>query len=54
MQGVNRELSEHLLVSPDPMRNIRNLHIQQRKQRLQNKVRNGNEAHSESPKPSEL
>ena len=53
MQGVNRKLSEHSLVSLYPMRSIRNLHIQQRKKRLQNEVLDGNKAHSESPKPSE-
>ena len=52
-QGVNCELSKHSLVSSDPMRSIRNPHIQQRKNRLQNEVRDGNEARSESPKPSE-
>ena len=53
VQDVNRELSKHSLVSPDPMRSIQNLHIQQRKNRLQNEVLDGNEVCSESPKPSE-
>ena len=53
MQGTFRELSMHSLVLPDPMRSIRNLHIQQRKNHLQNEVLDGYEAHSESSKPSE-
>ena len=52
-QGVNHEFSEHSLVSLDPMRSIRNLHIQQRQNRLQSKVPKVNETHSESPRLSQ-
>ena len=52
-QGVNREFSEHSLVSPDPMRSIRNLHIQQRQNCLQSEVPKVNETHSESPRLSQ-
>ena len=45
------EFSEHLLVSPDSMRNIRNFHIQQRKSRLQNEVRRTDETQFPSPSP---
>ena len=36
MQGKPHKLSEHLLESLDQMRSIRNLHIQQRQNRLNN------------------
>ena len=50
-QGANHEFSEHSLVSPDPMRNIRNFHIQQRKSRLQNEVQRTDETQFPSPSP---
>ena len=52
-QGANHEFSEHSLVSPDPMRNIRDFHIQQRKSHLQNEVRRTDETQFHSPRPHE-
>ena len=52
-QGVNRDFSEHSLVSLDPMRNIQNLHIQQRQNCLQGELPKVNETHSESPRSSQ-
>ena len=43
MQGVPRELSEHLLDLPDLMRSIWKLHIQQWQNHLHNEVPNQNE-----------
>ena len=54
MQGANRKLSEHSLVSPDPLRSIRNLHIQQRQNHLQNEIPDENEVCTRSSKPPEL
>ena len=52
-QAVNREISEHSPVWPDPMRTIRNLHIQQRQNHLQNKIPDRNETRDEVPEPQE-
>ena len=55
MQGTHCELSKHLLVSPDPMRSVRNLHTQQRQNHLQAEVLNQNKAQSgpiDSPQTS--
>ena len=43
-QGTLRELSKHSLDSPDLMRSIRNLHLQQRQICLQTEISNQNEA----------
>ena len=40
MQGTPRKLSEHSLKSPDQMRTIQNLHVQQRQNCLQVEVSN--------------
>ena len=46
VQGMLCELSEHSLESLDQMRSIRNLHVQQRQNRLRTEVSNQNKAQS--------
>ena len=53
MQGEPCKLSKHLLDSLDPMRSIRNLHVQQRQNRLQEKELHQNPLSSPNVNPQE-
>ena len=53
MQPTLCESREHLLESRDPMRVIRNLHIQQRQNRIQNEILKEDGAPSGPPEPPE-
>ena len=52
-QGEPHKLSEHLLELPDPMRSIRNLHVQQRQNRLQEEELHQNPLPSPNVNPQE-